>query len=58
MILGVAHQACQRRFVLTRKDFETPLGTALTDRSYVDRIAEIAGMQYFDDELAHLARRG
>jgi AmmeMemoRadiSam system protein B len=53
VILGVAHQACERRFVLTRKDFETPLGLARTERSYVDRIAELAGSQLFDDELAH-----
>ncbi len=53
VILGVAHQTCRRRFALTRKDFETPLGIAATDRSYVDRIAEVAGSQYFDDELAH-----
>ena len=53
VIFGVAHQACRRRFVMTRKDFETPLGTAVTDRSYVDRIVEVAGEAYFDDELAH-----
>ncbi|WZO99675.1 AmmeMemoRadiSam system protein B [Isosphaeraceae bacterium EP7] len=53
VILGVAHQACARRFVLTRKDFDTPLGLVETDRDYVDRIAEFAGPTYFDDELAH-----
>jgi AmmeMemoRadiSam system protein B len=55
VILGVAHQPCQHRFALTRKDFETPLGLAPTDRSYVDRIAEQAGTHLFDDELAHRA---
>ncbi len=53
VILGVAHQPCRHRFALTRKDFETPLGLAPTDRAYVDRIAEIAGTHLFDDELAH-----
>ena len=53
VILGVAHQYCRRRFVLTRKDFETPLGVAATDRSYVDRIASLAGRDLFDDELSH-----
>ena len=53
VILGVAHQYCQHRFALTRKDFETPLGLARTDRSYVDRIASLAGEHLFDDELAH-----
>jgi MEMO1 family protein len=53
VILGVAHQYCRRRFVLTSKDFETPLGVAATDRSYVDRIAAFAGRDLFDDELSH-----
>jgi AmmeMemoRadiSam system protein B len=53
VILGVAHQYCRRRFVLTRKDFATPLGVVRTDREYVDRIAEEAGAHLFDDELTH-----
>ena len=53
VILGVAHQRCRHRFALTRKDFETPLGLAPTDRPYVDRIASLAGQDLFDDELAH-----
>jgi AmmeMemoRadiSam system protein B len=53
VILGVAHRPCSRRFVLTRKDFDTPLGLVETDRDYVHRIAEYAGPSYFDDELAH-----
>jgi MEMO1 family protein len=53
VIFGVAHQYCARRFALTCKDFETPLGLARTDRTYVDRIAALAGNHVFDDELAH-----
>jgi AmmeMemoRadiSam system protein B len=53
VILGVAHQYCRRRFALTYKDFETPLGVAPTDRSYVDALAAIAGRDLFDDELTH-----
>jgi len=53
VILGVAHQYCQRRFALTRKDFETPLGLVPTDRAYVDQIAARAGRDLFDDELSH-----
>jgi AmmeMemoRadiSam system protein B len=53
VILGVAHQYCRRRFALTCKDFETPLGVIPTDRSYVDRIAALAGRDLFEDELAH-----
>ena len=53
VILGVAHQHCRRRFVLTHKDFETPLGVVPTARSYVDQIAALAGRDCFDDELSH-----
>lgn len=53
VILGVAHQYCRNRFALTRKDFETPLGLAPTDRAYVDRIAALAGTDVFEDELSH-----
>ena len=53
VVLGVAHQPCRHRFALTRKDFETPLGLARTDRGFVDRIASEAGAHLFEDELAH-----
>jgi AmmeMemoRadiSam system protein B len=53
VILGVAHQYCKRRFALTRKDFQTPLGTATTDRAFVNHLAESAGSHLFEDELAH-----
>jgi AmmeMemoRadiSam system protein B len=55
VILGVAHQWCRNRFALTRKDFATPLGVVPTDRAYVDRIAEAAGTDLFEDELSHRA---
>jgi len=53
VVLGVAHQPCRHRFALTRKDFETPLGPAITDRAFVDRLATSAGPDLFEDELAH-----
>jgi AmmeMemoRadiSam system protein B len=53
IVLGVAHQYCRRRFVLTSKDFDTPLGLVPTDRSYVDRIVSLTGREFFDDELSH-----
>ncbi len=55
VILGVAHQPCRRRFALTLKDFETPLGLVRTDGRYVQRIAAAAGAELFDDELVHRA---
>jgi AmmeMemoRadiSam system protein B len=53
VILGVAHQHCRHRFALTRKDFQTPLGMPRTDRSFVDFLAKAAGLDLFEDELAH-----
>ncbi len=53
VILGVAHQYCRSRFVLTRKDFDTPLGRVTTDRDYVNLLAESAGSDLFEDELVH-----
>jgi len=54
VVLGVAHQRCTRRFVLTRNDFDTPLGPVRTDVGYVDRIAGLAGRHLFDDEPVHV----
>lgn len=53
VVLGVAHQYCRSRFVLSRKDFATPLGPARTDQEFVDRLVEHAGDGLFADELVH-----
>ncbi|OJW19493.1 MAG: AmmeMemoRadiSam system protein B [Planctomycetales bacterium 71-10] len=53
IVLGVAHQYCPSRFILTRKDFATPLGVVRTDRGFVDRLAEATGGDPFADELTH-----
>ena len=64
VILGISHIETTRRFVLTRKDFDTPLGTATTDRELVERIAELTvgqsdrgpsqgSLDFFVDEFAH-----
>jgi hypothetical protein len=64
ILLGTAHAETAERFVLTRKDFETPLGTAETDRDFVDALAKRAGRDLsggasgrdlFADEFAHRA---
>lgn len=39
IIFGVAHNGGDTPFILTRKDFETPLGLVRTDRELVDRLA-------------------
>ncbi|MDG3002978.1 AmmeMemoRadiSam system protein B [Paludisphaera mucosa] len=53
VVLGVAHQYCRSRFVLTRKDFATPLGPVKTDQAFVDRLVAEAGDHLFADELTH-----
>jgi len=53
IIFGTAHQPMARRFALTMKSFETPLGTAETDKHFVEGLAARLGPGYFDDEFAH-----
>jgi AmmeMemoRadiSam system protein B len=53
VIVGTAHYSTHR-FTLTRKDFKTPLGVALTDQIYIDRLVAHYGDGLFDDEVAHL----
>lgn len=60
VILGTAHAPLGQRFTVTRKDFETPLGTVRTDVRFLDRlVAAVAsepggeGLDLFEDEFAH-----
>jgi len=53
VVLGVAHVSTARRFVLTGKDFETPLGPVPCDRGLVEEIADGCGTDFFQDEWAH-----
>jgi hypothetical protein len=53
VLLGTAHADTEKRFALTRKDFETPLGVARTDAAFVDALAKRAGDDLFRDEFAH-----
>ena len=54
VIIGTSHYS-YHRFTLTRKHFQTPLGIAQTDQTYIDRLVAHYGDGLFDDELpAHL----
>jgi len=53
VILGTSHYS-RRRFTLTSKDFQTPLGLVETDKEFVDRLARHYGDGLFEDETAHL----
>ncbi len=54
VIVGTSHLS-SHRFTLTRKAFQTPLGTTPTDGPFIDRLVSGYGEGLFDDELmAHL----
>jgi AmmeMemoRadiSam system protein B len=54
VIVGTSHLSAHR-FTLTRKAFQTPLGTTPTDPPFIDRLVAGYGDGLFDDELmAHL----
>jgi MEMO1 family protein len=60
VILGTAHRSMRNRYALTKKNFETPLGTIDVDRDLILRLNNhVRGsgvgdeLQLFGDELAH-----
>lgn len=53
VILGISHVQTNRRFVLTEKDFETPLGVVPADREFINGLRRRFTMDFFEDELVH-----
>ncbi len=53
VILGTCHAGLRDPFALTRKDYETPLGAATTDRDFIEALARRAGQDCFGSELSH-----
>jgi AmmeMemoRadiSam system protein B len=53
VVLGVAHAPTNHRFVGTKKDFATPLGTVPTDVEFMETLAGKLPFDLFADELAH-----
>jgi AmmeMemoRadiSam system protein B len=53
VVLGIAHIPTERRFVLTTKDFDTPLGTVPCDREFVEDINKRCSIDFFKDEWTH-----
>jgi AmmeMemoRadiSam system protein B len=53
VVLGIAHVPTARRFVLTNKDFETPLGVVPCDRELVKEIKSGCETDFFEDEWTH-----
>lgn len=53
VILGVSHAETERRFVLTKKSFQTPLGDCVTDKAFVDELQRRCSYDFFSDEFVH-----
>jgi len=53
IVFGVAHHAPPVPFVLSRKDFETPLGAIANDLHVTDRLAAACKYDPFEHEIVH-----
>jgi hypothetical protein len=53
VVLGVAHASPPNPFVVTAKDYETPLGTAQTDRAVVSFLEKRLGPGIYEHEAVH-----
>jgi len=53
VILGISHQPTQRPFVLTKKDFQTPMGSVHTDGHFVEKLLARCNVDYLEDEFVH-----
>jgi len=53
VVLGTSHYGAPQRFGLTRKAYESPLGTAVTDTAIVDRLAAEAGEAALVEDYCH-----
>ncbi len=54
IIFGTSHYAqVDNPFILTRKNFETPLGISETDNELIDKVIEECDWDLFEGEIAH-----
>ena len=53
IILGVSHSDAKSLYIATKKDFITPLGTAETDKDFVDELVLRYKFDIFQDEFVH-----
>ena len=53
VILGISHASSKREFILTDKDFETPLGVSRTDKAFVKDLTKSLSLDYMEDEFVH-----
>src|SRR5918992_1399753 len=53
ILLGTSHCGGQTPYILTLKDFATPLGVVETDSEFINRLQAQSGEDYFVDEYLH-----
>lgn len=53
IILGIAHTAAEKAYVLTDKDFQTPLGTVSINKGIMDTLRKTCKHNFFTDEYIH-----
>lgn len=53
VILGTSHYSYEDLFILTEKDFVTPLGTMPTDREFVRMLRKESGDRFTHRDVAH-----
>ena len=53
VILGTSHSISKNAFILTTKDFQTPLGIMSADKDFVRSLAGRYSADLFEDELIH-----
>lgn len=53
IVLGTVHAPTKNPFVLTRKNFETPLGAIHTNGDMVESLEKKLHVNLFDDEIVH-----
>jgi len=53
ILLGTSHCGGVTPYILTLKDFETPLGLVETDKEFVSRLRSASGQDCFADEYLH-----
>jgi len=53
VILGTGHEPLANCFALSRKNFETPLGSVAADNDFIDALTSRCSLDLFADEFAH-----
>ena len=53
VILGTGHEPLANCFALSRKNFETPLGSVAADNDFIDQLTSRCSLDLFADEFAH-----